>query len=172
MERREVKKMTYSRHNHMSECLDLMYGAEATRVQREIIDAVRGAIPTHAELSIPVIQQALKSLRLHNLQNHAVQIYWRLQGVEPQALEPQVKRQLLRMFTRCERAWEKVQPPFRKNFLPYPFLASKLLQLQGLEVLPPEPTKSQYTERARERLWKNVCQEAGWRFIPQPKARL
>jgi hypothetical protein len=164
--------MPYNRWDHMSECLDLMHGTEATRMQPEIIDAVRGAIPTHTELSIPAIQQALTSLRLHRLREHAVQIYWRLRGVEPQPLDPRMRRQLLRMFARCERAWEKVQPPCRKNFLPYPFLASKLLQLQGLEMLPPGPTKSPYVERARERLWKNVCREAGWRFIPQPKARL
>jgi hypothetical protein len=72
------------------------------------------------------------------------------------------------MFMQIQDPFEKHCPPTRKNFLSYSYVFHKFCQLLELdELLVYFPLlKSREKLFEQDKIWKNICKELRWQFIP------
>ncbi len=82
----------------------------------------------------------------------------------PAALEARLKQ----MFAEIQAPFAKHCPPNRKKFLSYGFTLYKMCELLGEDqYLPYFPLlKSSEKLYAQDKIWKNICKELQWEFIP------
>lgn len=82
----------------------------------------------------------------------------------PQALEARLKH----MFAEIQTPFAKHCPAHRKNFLSYGYTLYKFCELLGedglLKYFP--LLKSSEKLYAQDQIWKNICRELQWQFIP------
>lgn len=82
----------------------------------------------------------------------------------PAALEDRLKA----MFAEIQEPFERNCPPKRKNFLSYAYTLYKFCELLGEdEYLQHFPLlKSNVKLYAQDQIWKKICRDLMWEFIP------
>jgi len=83
-------------------------------------------------------------------------------------MKPEVEEQLCNMFLKIQEPFEKYCPAGRTNFLSYSYVTYKFCQLLGYnEYLPHfNLLKSKDKLRQQDKIWKNICNDMGWKFYP------
>jgi hypothetical protein len=167
----EWSSFSYKRMNHLSEWLNHFQARETTRVPPGIIQQVRDALPVGQEVSFRTVNQTVRALKIPKYYDHAMQIFCQISGSDPIRLNPQTEERIRLMFMRIQQPFIKHHPPGRKNFLSYPYVVFKMLQLLGsVDVLPyVSLLKGEVVLMQQEDTWKKICNDVGWRFIPIPK---
>ena len=91
-----------------------------------------------------------------------------LNGVPPPRLPPELEDKLKGMFVEIQEPFERNCPPQRKNFLSYGFTLYKFCELLGAdEYLVHFPLlKSSEKLYAQDQIWKKICKDLRWEFIP------
>jgi hypothetical protein len=170
---KEVSYFAYKRINHLNEWLNQVQGKETTEIPEEVYDAILLEIKKQkrynmATLTHDCVRQILKKLRLNRYYEHCPHIINRLNGRPIPNLPQELEDRLRHMFCQIQVPFLKHAPPTRKNFLSYSFCLHKLMQLleQDQYLGSFKLLKSREKLFAQDRIWKKICEELGWDFIP------
>jgi hypothetical protein len=168
-----VSSYSYKRSNHLQEHLSTLQGKQNTEIPDEVIDAVRAEfrkqrIRTRGEISPPRVRAFLKKLGFSKYYEHTNYITAMLNGVPPPQLSAELEQKLKSMFLQIQAPFQKHCPPTRTNFLSYTYVLHMLCKLLGAdEYLPYFPLlKCQQKLFACEKIWKAICKDLSWEFIP------
>lgn len=168
-----VSFFSYKRLNHFCEWLSSLQGRENTEIPQEVVDAVRAEFKksratTRADIKPSKVREYLKKLKLQKYYEHCHHICNVLNGVPAPKLPSALEERLKAMFTEIQEPFEKHCPPTRRNFLSYSYVLYKFCELLGEdEYLPYFPLlKSSEKLWAQDCIWRNMCKELCWEFIP------
>ena len=97
-----------------------------------------------------------------------VDIYCKILNMKKPLLSQEQKVYLEKMFHEIQPVFTECCPKTRRNFLSYPYVAYKLLQLLDLQEFLPFITllKSKAKIREQEDIFKKICCVLGWNFVP------
>ena len=169
----KIVNYSYKRENHFNEWLSQFQAQEMTTIPDEVIEQLRSELKkikiknlediTHAK-----IRGLLKKLRLNKYYEHVPYITNILNGIKPPNM-PQELEELLRiMFKDIQKPFDKNCPAERKNFLSYSYVLYKFCELLGedeyLQYFPLLKSKEKLYHQ--DVIWKKICVDLRWEFIP------
>tara|TARA_B100001741_G_scaffold107844_2_gene88831 strand:+ start:2901 stop:3863 length:963 start_codon:yes stop_codon:yes gene_type:complete len=166
----------YRRSNHFNEYLDSFMARQSGSVPDEVFEEIfkelrKQRITDFSQLNQKRLRGIMKNLRLNKYYESAPFILYRIKGEKPPELTPTIEQQLKSNFDLIQEPFEKVVKqvaPERKNFLSYSYTIFKMLQLMELDHLLEyfSLLKSREKLLVQDKIWKGICNELGWRFIP------
>lgn len=166
----------YKRINHFKEQLDHFQAKETTKIPQEIYDAIlvefkkekKTDLATLTRSCVKKYLQKYAHLGYNKYYENINQIICHLNGIQPFYMKPEVEEQLCNMFQKIQESFEKHCPPGRKNFLSYSYVIYKFCQLLGYKEYLQyfSLLKSKDKLRQQDKIWKNICVDLGWEFIP------
>jgi len=169
----KVINYSYKRENHFSEWLSQFQALESTTIPDEVIEELRGElkkmkIKKMCDITHAKVRSLLKKLKYNKYYEHTVYITNMLNGVKPPKMPQALEERLRMMFTQIQKPFNDHCPKDRKNFLSYSYVLYKFCELlsedQYLEFFP--LLKSTQKLYQQDVIWKNICQELQWEFIP------
>jgi hypothetical protein len=170
---KEITYFSYKRINHLNEWLNQIQGKETTEIPDEIYERIlleikKQRITNMADLTNDRIKMILKQMKVHKYYEHIPHIMNRLNGLSMPIFSSDLEEKLRSMFKQIQSPFLKHSPPKRKNFLSYSYVLHKFLQLlEKDEYLPFFPLlKSRDKLSSQDSIWKLICEEVGWEFIP------
>ena len=172
MNRNIVPSFSYKRAVHLLEWLARILGKESTVIPEDVIARVRAEfkkcrIASTDEITPKRVRHFLKKLDLSQYYEHSVSIC-RILGVDPPRVPPEVEEKIIIMFAAAQEPFRKHAPKDRSNFLSYAYTLYKFFELLGQDhILPYLPLlKSRPKLKAHDQVWKNICKDLQWQFIP------
>jgi hypothetical protein len=170
---REICYFAYKRINHFNEWLAQFQAKESTDIPKEIYNEIlfelkKERITDITKLTQKKLREILKKLKKNKYYEHIPHIINKLNGVPPPIMSYKVEEELRRMFKEIQIPFHKHCPKDRKNFLSYSYVLHKFVQLLELDefiscfVL----LKSREKLHQQDQIWKKICQELKWEFIP------
>ena len=163
----------FKRLSHFNEWLAQIQGKDNPAVPEEIIGYVMEELRRHniynaADINNSQIRSILKKLKLSRYYEHVPYIISRIRGVPSERMPVCLEDQLKRMFCRIQAPFVKHSPAMRKNFLSYGYVLHKFVELLGEDTyLPKFPLlKSREKLRMQDNIWKAICIDLNWEFIP------
>lgn len=170
---KEITYFSYNRMNHFSEWINQIQGKETTDIPQEVFDKIlmdtkRYRIDNLATLTYDKIKEILKKNKLNKYYEHIPYIYNRITGKNNPFLTIQLEEKLKNMFMEIQTPFLKYAPKNRKNFLSYSYVLHKFLEILGeREYLSFFPLlKSREKLYQQEVIWKKICQDLNWQYIP------
>jgi hypothetical protein len=167
------ESMAYKRSNHLSECIQALQGKEGTSVPAEVIEAVRAEFKKHritstADITPAKTKQFLKKLGYSAYYENIYSISNAISGAPTLKLSLELEKKFKDMFTAIQAPFEKHKPAARKNFLSYSYVLYKFSELLGHDELLPffSLLKCRQNLHAQDQLWKKICGELKWEFLP------
>lgn len=126
---------------------------------------------TRADITPTRVKAHLKKLRLSKWYEHCHAICNALNGTPAPKLSAALETTLKNMFNEIQKpfdTWVKVVAPQRKNFLSYGYVLYKFCELLGEDDLLQyfSLLKSQDKLYQMDAIWKKICQELHWEYIP------
>ena len=169
----KVINYSYKRENHFNEWLSQFQAQEMTNIPDEVIEQLRSELKkmkvkklediTHAK-----IRGLLKKLRLNKYYEHVPYITNILNGIKPPNMPQELEEYLRIMFKDIQRPFDENCPSERKNFLSYSYVLYKFCELLGeddyLQYFPLLKSKEKLYQQ--DVIWKKVCHDLKWEFIP------
>lgn len=164
---------SYKRDNHLNEWILQFQGRETTNIPKEVIDQLRAEfkkekIEKLSDITQSKVKAYLRKLRYSKYYEHATYITNILNGINPPSMTPELEEKLRHMFREIQEPFEKHCPANRSNFLSYSYVLYKFCELLGEdEYLPYFPLlKSKEKLRQQDVIWKGICGELKWEYIP------
>ena len=168
-----VVNNAYKRDNHLNEWILQFQGREMTNIPPEVIDQLRvefkkQKIKDVKDINQKKVKTLLRKLRLSKYYEHSTYITNILNGLDPPVMKPQLEDRLRHMFKEVQAPFDKHCPANRSNFLSYSYVLYKFCELIGEdEYLPFFPLlKSKEKLRQQDVIWKDICGELMWEYIP------
>ena len=168
---KEVCFYAYKRINHFKEILAQFQGKETTQIPLEVIENIKlqikkERIELHQITNIKT-KEILKKLGYNKYYEHIPFIKDKL-GIKPPIMSPELEETLCNLFIELQSPYSKWCPDDRVNFLNYYYTAYKLCELLGEEdYLTHFPMLKDREKRIeQDDIWKQICQELDWEFIP------
>tara|TARA_X000000368_G_scaffold64865_1_gene46266 strand:- start:1652 stop:2758 length:1107 start_codon:yes stop_codon:yes gene_type:complete len=168
---KEVCFYAYKRINHFREILAQFQAKETTQIPDDIIENIKLQIKKE-RCDINVItnkkmKDILKKLGYNKFYEHIPFIKDKL-GIKPPIMTPELEDTLCNLFMEIQRPYAKYCPGGRVNFLNYYYTIYKLCELlDEEEFLPYFPMLKDREKRIeQDEIWKNICKELEWEFIP------
>jgi len=114
------------------------------------------------------MKEILKKLKLQEYYEHIIHIITKISGKHPPNLSRETEEEIKQMFKDIQEPFAKYCPKDRTNFLSYSYVLHKFFQLlQMNEFLSYFPLlKSREKLRTQDKIWKLICNDLGWEFIP------
>jgi hypothetical protein len=168
---KEVCFYAYKRINHFREILAQFQAKETTLIPDEIIINIQNQIKKErldiVTMSNKRTKEVLKKLRYNKYYEHIPFIKDKL-GVKPPIMSPELEETLCNLFIDIQAPYAKYCPEDRVNFLNYYYTIYKLCELLGQkQFLPYFPMLKDREKRIeQDEIWKNICIELNWKFIP------
>jgi hypothetical protein len=166
-------QFSYKRLTHLTQWIDSLQAKENTTIPDELIDAVRNEFRKHrllskSDITSQRVKMFLKKLNLSRWYEHTNHIVNLINGAPALRLPQDLEERLKTMFLQIQHPFEKHRPKNRKNFFSYAYVLYKLCQLLGEDqYLPLFPLlKSTEKLRVQDDIWRNICNELRWEFIP------
>ena len=166
----------YRRSNHFQEWLNAFMARQSGSVPEEIFEQIRTEmkkqrLSDYNLLTQKRLRSIMKSLRLNKYYENAPFILYHLKGEKPPTLSREVEDELRTMFDKIQDPFDKVVKivaPERRNFLSYSYTIFKMLELMELDYLLVyfPLLKSREKLIIQDKIWKEICKEVNWRFIP------
>lgn len=163
----------YKRINHFIEWLNEFQAKETVNIPKEVYDKIINELTklgytSKSQLSLQVIKNVMKKIKLSKYYEHASYITSQLSGIPPPTLDHDTEECLKTIFELIDQSFEKHKPSTRINFFSYPYVLHKLFQIFGKnEYLMYFPLlKSKEKIKAQDEIWKKVCEDLGWPFYP------
>ena len=163
----------YKRLNHFNEWLSQIQGKQQTNIPDDVYDGIllelkKRQVVNLSEVTNAQVKDILKKLKLARWYEHVTYIRNKLTGSSFQMFHPALEEELRTMFKQIQGPFSRHAPSTRRNFLSYSLVLSKMLELLG---------EDQYLDcfqqlKSREKLalsdtvWKAICGELNWEFIP------
>ena len=111
----------------------------------------------------------LKTIGEADYYEHVPYIVSQLNGRAPPTISPEVEEIIRGLFMHTQHPFSKHCPEERNNFVTYNFTLYKLFQLLEIDELLPnlkESLKDRTKQYYQDRLWKKICAELKWQYIP------
>lgn len=163
---------SYKRINHLQEWLSKFQAKESIEIPDEIfnnimIEIKKERITDLNKLTYKKIKGYLKKLKFSKYYDHVPYILYRINGKKPPRITKQLENNFKEMFKDIEETFIKVCPKKRKNFLSYPYVLHKLMELQGLHEYKEcfKLLKSREKLHQQDLIWKKICEELNCQFI-------
>ena len=168
---KEVCFYAYKRIKHFNEILAQFKGKETTQIPPDVIENIKLQIKKErielTQISNGKTKEILKKLGYNKYYEHIPFIKDKL-GIKPPIMCPELEETLCNLFIELQSPYSKYCPDDRVNFLNYYYTAYKLCELLGEEnYLPLFPLLKDREKRIeQDNIWKKICQELDWEFIP------
>lgn len=169
----EYSTFSYKRLNHLGEWLNQIQGREHVVLPEKLLNNIMEVLyeqgfRSSEQIEISDIRSALKQLKNRKYYENCVSILSALTGKKPPRLHPSVEEQIRIMFMSIQPAFQKHCPKSRRNFLSYSYILFKFLQLLSLDEYLPYFTLLKGADKLykADRIYKLICQELDWQFIP------
>ena len=168
---KEVCFYAYKRINHFKEILAQFQGKETTQIPSEVIENIKLQIKKErielSQISNIKTKEILKKLGYNKYYEHIPFIKDKL-GIKPPIMSPELEETLCNLFVELQSPYSKFCPDDRVNFLNYYYTAYKLCELLGednyLQHFP--MLKDPEKRMEQDVIWKKICKELDWEFIP------
>lgn len=170
---KEISYFAYKRINHFNEWIAQFQAKETTvipkNVYKSVLDELNKNINidkkniTHKE-----VRQILKNLKLNKYYEHIPNIINTITGKNAPIISSEYEELLRTMFKEIQEPFFKHCPDTRKNFLSYSYVLYKFCELLELDYLLQyfPLLKSREKLQQQDVIWKCICQELQWEFIP------
>ncbi len=114
------------------------------------------------------VKAILKKTRLSKYYEHSSYIVSQLNGEPNKPFDPALVDKFVKMFVQIQSPFNKYAPTDRKNFLSYSYVLHKFCELlDEEEYLDRFPLlKSRDKLCVQDKIWKDICVDLGWTFIP------
>lgn len=168
---KEVCFYAYKRINHFKEILAQFQGKETTQIPREVIENIKIQIKKErieiCQITNFKTKEILKKLGYNKYYEHIPFIKDKL-GIKPPIMSPELEDKLCNLFIELQSPYSKFCPDNRVNFLNYYYTAYKLCELLGEDLYLEHFPMLKDPEKRMEQdiIWKKICQELDWEFIP------
>ena len=168
---KEVCFYAYKRINHFREILAQFQAKETTQIPAEVLEAIRSQVKKEriglAQLTNKKAKDILKKLGYNKYYEHIPFIKDKL-GIKPPIMSSELEDTLCRLFMEIQAPYAKYCPDDRVNFLNYYYTVYKLCELlDQVQFLPFFPMLKDREKRIeQDEIWKKICAELGWEFIP------
>ena len=168
---KEVCFYAYKRINHFKEILAQFQGKETTQIPLEVIENIKLQIKKErieiSQITNTKTKEILKKLGYNKYYEHIPFIKDKL-GIKPPIMSPELEETLCNLFVELQAPYSKFCPDDRVNFLNYYYTAYKLCELLGEDKYLQHFPMLKDPEKRMEQdvIWKKICQELDWEFIP------
>lgn len=167
---KEISFYAYRRINHFKEILAQFQAKESTDIPIEIIQNIKNQIKKEriklTSLTNKQTKEILKKLGYNKYYEHIPFIKDKL-GIKPPIMTPQLEETLCNLFIDIQIPYAKFCPTDRVNFLNYYYTLYKLCELLGERTyLPHFPMLKEQKKIEQDEIWKQICKELDWDFIP------
>ena len=169
----KIQNNSYKRDNHLNEWILQFQGRETTNIPPGVVDQLRSEFKKQKIENVEDVTQSkvktlLRKLRYSKYYEHATYITHILSGLTPPYMPTELEERLRHMFRDVQEPFEKHCPANRSNFLSYSYVLYKFCELLGEdEYLPYFPLlKSKEKLRQQDVIWKCMCGELLWEYIP------
>lgn len=164
---------SYKRINHFEEWLLQIQGKENFDIPDEVIARIREVLSKQriegAAVTVRVIRETLKALKLSAYYHHTSKICGIVSGIPQPVLDPAIEEQAKLMFIAVQEPFSRFRPDSRRNFLSYSYVLFKLLE----QLCPSSPILEQFMllkgkdklER-QDQIWERICESLQWPFTP------
>ena len=161
----------YKRINHFREIIAQFQAKETTQIDASIITAIEHQIRkeriTLDQFTDAKAKEILKKLGYNKYYEHIPFIKDKL-GIKPPVMSPELEETLCSLFMEIQGPYARFCPDERVNFLNYYYTIYKLCELLGqtqfLSYFPMLKDRDKRIEQ--DEIWKNICKELKWIFIP------
>ena len=168
-----TQPFSYQRKNHFKEWLNQLQGKEVTVIPDSVVNLVlleikKERITNSEDITSDRIKKYLKKLKLNKYYEHIPNLINLITNKPPLTISNEFEEVLLELFDKIQEPFKKYCPTNRKNFLSYSYTLHKFCQLLGkTEYLVYFPLlKSREKLYEQEKIWKDICFELNWNFIP------
>jgi Poxvirus Late Transcription Factor VLTF3 like len=165
-----AQPQAYKRINHLNEWLSRVQGKEYSNIPQSVLDVVaaRAVRAKSGRLNRDNVREVLKVTGNSHYYEHVPLIMYKISGVPPVQFGAETEERLRHMFVVTQLPYLKHCPDDRSNFLSYSYTFAKMLQLLGRHDLLPAFSllKSREKMFQQENVWRAMCNELGWPFIP------
>ena len=168
----EVSYTAYIRLNHFKEILSQFQAKETTQIPEEVLDAIRNRIKKERikdmkHINYDKMREILRKLGLNKYFEH-IQYINSIFGIKPPIMNEELHDTLCVLFIEIQKPWAMHCPPERTNFFNYTYTLYQLcVLLDQTQYLPYIPLlKDRIKQLEQDMIWKKVCDELGWEFIP------
>lgn len=168
---KEVCFYAYKRINHFREILAQFQAKETTQIPEEVIENIIHQIKKERininQLTNKRAKEILKKLGHNKYYEHIPFIKDKL-GIKPPIMSSELETTLCNLFMDIQGPYAKYCPDDRVNFLNYYYTVYKLCELLNQRhFLPYFPMLKDREKRIeQDEIWKNICDELGWEYIP------
>jgi len=163
----------YKRINHLNEWLAQFQAKESIEIPEDVYNLILSEFHKHRiydlkKISIPYMKKVLKKLGLTVYYEHATFIISKLSGTPPPSINRETEEKIRLMFKQIQMPFERHCPPNRTNFLSYSYVLHKFFQLLELDDFSDlfQLLKSDDKLRSQDEIWKKICEDLNWQFIP------
>ena len=170
---REITYFAYKKINHANEFLSQFQAKESTDINNEIFEKIVDELKKETYINVKTvspqkIREILKKLELTKYYEHCHYITNRLTGKPAPTIDSELEETLRNMFKEVQGPWMKFCPPERANFFSYPYIFYKFFQLlEKDEYLSYcRLLKSREKLQEHDEVWRKICRELRWQFIP------
>ena len=168
---KEVCFYAYKRINHFREILAQFQAKETTQISEEVIDNIKLQIKKERinikQITNKKMKEILKKLGYNKYYEHIPFIKDKL-GIKPPVMSPDLEETLCNLFMDIQGPYAKYCPNDRVNFLNYYYTIYKLCELLGQYSFLPyfQLLKDKEKMIEQDEIWKKICEELDWEFIP------
>ena len=161
----------YKRINHFREILAQFQAKETTQIPEEVLENIKHQIKKEridlTSFNNKKAKEILKKLGYNKFYEHIPFIKDKL-GIRPPVMTPLLEDTLCNLFTEIQSPYAKYCPDDRVNFLNYYYTVYKLCELlDQTQFLPYFPMLKDREKRIeQDEIWKKICEELNWEFIP------
>jgi hypothetical protein len=161
----------YKRINHFREILAQFQAKETTQIPEKIFEDIKNQIKKERisveQLTNKKAKDILKKLGYNKFYEHIPFIKHKL-GIKPPVMTQQLEEVLCNLFMDIQGPYAKYCPDDRVNFLNYYYTIYKLCELlDQKQFLPYFPMLKDREKRIeQDNIWKKICDELDWEFIP------
>lgn len=168
---KEVCFYAYKRINHFKEILAQFQGKETTQIPEDVIENIKLQIKKErieiSQITNVKTKEILKKLGYNKYYEHIPFIKDKL-GIKPPIMSPELEETLCNLFIELQAPYSKYCPDDRVNFLNYYYTAYKLCELlEEYKYLQDFPMLKDPEKRMEQDvIWKKICEDLDWEFIP------
>ncbi len=164
---------SYKRINHFREWISQIQGKESTDIPNEVFEKIlnelkKEKVTDTTKLTPKFMRTILKKLRTHKYYEHTAYIINRINGIPPPQFSPELEQNLSNMFMQTQPLFIKYAPANRLNFISYSYILHKFFLILNMpEYVALFPLlKSRQKIAQNEEVFKKICKELGWNWIP------
>lgn len=168
----DTNNFSYKRISHFIEWLNNLQGKSKNNISENDLLIIKKEIKrlkiNERNISKKIMKRVLEKI---NLSKHNDQINYIIKCVSNKkfpVFSKSLENTMITMFKKVQEPFEKHCPKNRSNFLNYSYCIIKFLELlnQDQYIKYIDKLKSRDKIYAQEQIWKNICKELKWEFIP------